>query len=64
MAAVSISLMPGSFFVDVLPIRMSFSQSASPQPSYDIHFDSQIRPGMVPRSWFQEAREESKEESW
>ena len=62
MAAVGLALLPGAFLVDLFPMRTSSSQKTFPKGSYNVHSHSQIRPGMVSRSRFQEVREDSEEE--
>jgi len=61
MAAVDLALLPGAFLVDVFPMRMGSGQRVLLKRSHDIHFHSQVCPGMVSRSWFQDIREDRRE---
>jgi len=62
MAAIDLALLPGSFLVDLFPIRTSSSPKAIPKGSHSIHFHSKIRPRMGSWSRVQDVREDREEE--
>ena len=63
MAALDLALLPGTFLVDFLPIRIHFSRiRALLKTSYNVYLNSQIRPGMVARGRFQKVCEDREEE--